>query len=63
MNGQDYRNAIEYIRFKMVKGLITYDEAKAEAQPIIDEMNKKGLEIAEKYGKKFKGFTFSSLMR
>lgn len=63
MNGQDYRNAIEHIRFKMIKGLITYDEAKAEAQPIIDEMNKKGLEVAKKYGRRFTKFTFSTLMR
>lgn len=63
MNGQDYRNAIEYIRFKMIKGLITYDEAKAEAKPIIDEMNKKGFEIAKKYNRRFKKFTFASLMR
>lgn len=63
MNGQDYRNALQEIRCKMLRGLISYDEAKAEAQPIIDEMNKKGREVAKKYKQKFKGFTFSSLMR
>lgn len=63
MNGQDYRNAIQNIRFRMLHGLISYDEAKKEAQPIIDEMNKKALEISKKHGRRFSKFTFSSLMR
>lgn len=44
-------------------GLITYDQAKKIAQPIIDEMNEKAREVAEKYGQKHRNFTFSALMR
>lgn len=63
MTGDYYRNKIETIRLNMMRGFITYDEAKQQAQPIIDEMNKRGSEISKKYGRKFKGFTFSALMR
>ena len=44
-------------------GQITYYQAKEKAQPIIDEMNIKGKEIAKKYNQRFKPFTFSYLMR
>ena len=37
--------------------------AKAEAEPIIKEMNAKGKEISKKYGQRFKPFTFAYLMR
>ena len=63
MTGQDFRNKIEFIRLNLVNGIISYDEAKELAQPVIDEMNKKGMEIAKKHNQKFKAFTFSALMR
>lgn len=63
MTGQDYRNIIGQIRGDMLKGIISYDEAKEKAKPYIDEMNKKAKEIAKKYNMRFKKFTFSELMR
>lgn len=63
MNGQDLRDKITEIRNAMLSGLLSYDEAREKAQPIIDEMNKRGREIAAKYGKRFRGFSFASLMR
>lgn len=63
MTGQDYQNKINQIRGKMLRGELTYDEAKKEAQPIIDDMNKIGREIAAKYGKRHSNFTFAYLMR
>lgn len=63
MNGQFYRNKLSTIKFELHHGIITYDEAKLKAQPVIDEMNSKASEIYKKYGKKFKKFTFSYLMR
>lgn len=58
-----YRAKIEQIKANLIMGIITYDEAKKQAQPIIDEMNVKGLEIAKKYNRKFRPFTFTGLMR
>lgn len=63
MTGQEYQTKINQIRGKMLRGELTYDEAKKEAQPIIDEMNKIGREIAAKYGKRHSNFTFAYLMR
>lgn len=47
----------------MQVGIIDYYEAKAEAEPIIAEMNTKGKEIAKKFGQRFKPFTFAYLIR
>ena len=58
-----YREQLECIKFKFYTGQISYYQAKEEAQPVIDEMNAKGKEIAKKYNQRFKPFTFSSLMR
>lgn len=62
-NGQHYADAISKIRAKLIHGVISYDEAKKEAAPIIAEMNKIGAEIAKKYNRRPTIFTFSSLMR
>ena len=59
----NYKILLNDIKIKLQLGIINYDEAKKEAEPIITEMNKKGKEIAKKFGKKFKPFTFVSLMR
>lgn len=59
----NYRAEIENIKYLLMTGQITYYEAKDKAQPVIDEMNIKGKEIAKKYNQKFKPFTFAYLMR
>lgn len=59
----DYRLRLDEIKFLFMTGQINYYQAKEKAQPIIDEMNIKGKEIAKKYNQRFKPFTFSYLMR
>lgn len=63
MTGQDFHDKIETIRIKMLRGVLSYEDAKAAAQPIIDEMNEIGRKIAAKYGKRHTNFTFANLMR
>lgn len=63
MDGLYLRNKIQDIKTKLACGYIDYEQAKKEAQPFIDEMNNKGMEIAKRFGKKFSKFTFVSLMR
>lgn len=58
-----YQQAFFDIRGRLLAGLITYDEAKAEAQPWLDEMNAKGEAIAKKHHKRFYPFTFTGVMR
>ena len=45
----NYRAEIEEIKYLLYTRQITYYQAKEKAQPIIDEMNIKGKEIAKKY--------------
>lgn len=59
----DYTKIIQEIKFKLQIGSIDYYQAKKEADPIIAEMNKKGKEIAKRFGQKFRPFNFASLMR
>lgn len=63
MSGQEYKDLLDVIRRDMMNGVLTYEEAKEKAQPIIDEMNELARGIAKKYGKKHQDFTFSKLMR
>lgn len=63
MSGQEFKDLLDVIRRDMINGVLTYDEAKEKAQPIIDEMNAIARGIAKKYGKKHQDFTFSKLMR
>jgi hypothetical protein len=51
------------IQFRMMKSMISIDQAKKEAAPFIESMNKKGMEIAKKHGKRFHHFTFAQIMR
>jgi hypothetical protein len=62
-NGDIIRAKIEYIRGRLLAGVIDYETAKAEAAPVIAEMNAKGAEIARKHSMRFRPFTFGYLMR
>jgi hypothetical protein len=63
MTAQDLKNKIDEIRTALFRGALSYDDAKLQAQPVIDEMNRRGREIAQKYGKSFRPFSFATLMR
>lgn len=63
MTGQEFKDIIDGIRRDLMSGVLTYDEAREKAQPVIDEMNRLARKIAAKYGKKHQDFTFSKLMR
>lgn len=57
------RKAINHIKNALSLGWITYDEAKEMAQPIIDDINKRAIEIAKKHKVKPGLVNFVSLMR
>ena len=62
MNIEQARETIERVKIKLRAGA-DYYACKEEAQPAIDTINERAKEIAKEYGKKFKPFTFTYLMR
>ena len=60
---RDSRQFFDHLRALVNSGALTYEEAKVQAAPRLEEMNSKGREVAKKYGKKFRPFTFAALMR
>lgn len=65
MTSQAHENRakIAEIRMKLLRGVITYEEARKDAEPYLQHMNRRGAEIAKEYGCKFKPVTFAALMR
>lgn len=59
----DTLNQLNEIKFKLHIGIISYDEAKKRAEPLLKIMNDKSIEIAKRLNVKPKKFTFSSFMR
>ncbi len=59
----DYRRKILSIRMEYLKGIIDLDTAKARIQPLLDEMNIRGLVIAKQHSRKFTKLTFGYVMR
>ena len=59
----NYTHFFYDLRIRLNQRLITYEQAKEEAIPVLNEMNTKGKVIAKKHGQRYRPFTFSSLMR
>lgn len=57
------RQIITNIKRRLDLGNISYDQAKAEAKPTIDAINRKAREIAKKYGVRPRLVSFEYLMR
>ena len=51
------------IKMWLCQGAISYDDAKAMAEPHIKTFNEKSAEIAMKHGAKAREITFASFMR
>lgn len=57
------REKIDSIKLRLSLGQISYLEAKIEARPIIESINTKSKELAQKYKTRPKLVTFTELMR
>ncbi len=58
----DLRLEASKIKIKIGKGM-SYEDARKELQPFIDEANKQGQVIAKKYNKRYNKLTFTYLIR
>ncbi len=61
--GAQFREQIEAIRHRMLRGELSYEQAQVEAKPVIDDMNAKGKALAKKFGKRYTPLTFKYLFR
>lgn len=59
----EYRQYFFNLRGRLLSGQISMEEAGLDAAPIIAKMNEEARKIANKHGKKFKGFLFATLVR
>jgi hypothetical protein len=58
-----YRQFFYDLRGKLLTGQVTQEYAEQEAAPVIEKMNIEAKAIAKRNGKRFKGFSFASLIR
>lgn len=63
MNGFKNRAKIDLIKVRLYGGQITFAQAMEEVEPLVDEMNAKGKEIARKYKRRYTKITASYVLR
>ena len=63
MDEQKPADKLKEIAAKMRYGALAYEEAHAEAKPIIDAMNKRMKELAKENGVPFKKVSFTHFTR
>ena len=54
---------LRLLKLNMKNGIVSYDEAKEEAKPLIKKFNEVSKEVAKKHGCKPKYISFSGFMR
>ena len=54
---------VKHVVYLYRQGVINYDECREKLQPIVDEMNAIGREIAKKHGVKHRNIGIAGLMR
>lgn len=63
MEGWELRERVEKIKGYLIRGEVSYENARFMAIPVIAEMDRRGRIIAKKHGKKYQNISFSKLMR
>jgi len=62
-NAVENQTRIQDIRRRMLSHDITYEQAKAEAQPVIDDINTAAKRLAKKYNLPARKVNFAAMMR
>lgn len=60
---QENREIINRIKMDLAVGNITYEQAKIQAEPVINRINDKARELARKYNQRPKYVSFGSIFR
>lgn len=63
LNSEDLKEQLRQIKFRMVRGELTYEQAKELAQPIVDGINWLVMDICFKYNKRIKTYSFHELIK
>lgn len=58
-----YRQFFFNLKGKLLSGQVTYEQSIELAKPVLDKMNKKGMEIAKKHNRKYRKLTYISVLR
>ncbi len=61
--GRELGKMIDSIRERLYAGSLSYEAARVEAKPVIEEMNRRARAIARRRNVHPRLFSFSSLMR
>ena len=56
-------NKLRMIKVALQNDIISYENAKGQAEEYIEVLNEAGEKVAKEFGKKYKKITFASLMR
>jgi len=61
--GYEYRDLIESIKARFLRGEITYEEGKELVAPLLKGMNEKGAKVAKKFGRVYRELGVRSVFK
>lgn len=63
LNLEELKAGLKAIKFQMLRGEISYEDAKAKAQPLVDGINWLVMDICFKYNQRIKTYSFYELIK
>lgn len=63
LNLEELKAGLKAIKFQLLRGEISYEEAKSAAQPLVDGINWLVMDICFKYNQRIKTYSFHELIK